>query len=31
MSMVLDSSATLAWVYADETTESIRPRFPATQ
>jgi len=27
MSLVLDSSATLAWVYTDETTESIREVF----
>jgi predicted nucleic acid-binding protein len=27
MSLVLDSSATLAWVYTDETTESIRQVF----
>ena len=27
MSMVLDSSATLAWVYSDETTEPIRHVF----
>ena len=29
MSLVLDSSATLAWVYSDETTESIRRVFDA--
>ena len=27
MSLVLDSSATLAWIYSDETTESIRALF----
>lgn len=27
MSLVLDSSATLAWVYSDETTEAIRQVF----
>lgn len=27
MSLVLDSSATLAWIYADETTEAIRELF----
>ncbi len=29
MSLVLDSSATLAWVYGDETTEAIRELFDA--
>ena len=29
MSLVLDSSATLAWVYSDETTERIRRLFDA--
>lgn len=29
MSLVLDSSATLAWIYADETTQSIRDVFDA--
>ena len=29
MSLVLDSSATLAWVYSDETTEAIRQLFDA--
>src|SRR5713101_9898712 len=27
MSLVLDSSATLAWIYSDETTEAIRQLF----
>ena len=27
MSLVLDSSATLAWIYSDETTDSIRALF----
>ena len=27
MSLVLDSSATLAWIYSDETTEAIRLLF----
>ena len=27
MSLILDSSVTLAWVYSDETTESIRRVF----
>ena len=27
MSLVLDSSATLAWIYGDETTDSIREQF----
>ena len=27
MTLVLDSSATLAWIYADETTEAIREQF----
>ena len=27
MSLVLDSSATLAWIYSDETTEPIRQLF----
>ncbi len=25
--MILDSSATLAWIYGDETTDAIRPLF----
>lgn len=29
MSLVLDSSATLAWIYSEETTESIRQLFNA--
>ena len=29
MSLVLDSSATLAWIYSDETTERIRRLFDA--
>lgn len=29
MSLVLDSSATLAWIYSDETTEPIRRLFEA--
>ena len=29
MSLVLDSSATLAWIYSDETTEPIRRLFDA--
>ena len=29
MSLVLDSSATLAWIYSDETTEEIRQLFDA--
>ena len=29
MSLVLDSSATLAWIYSDETTEAIRQLFDA--
>ena len=29
MSLVLDSSATLAWIYSDETTDSIRRLFDA--
>ena len=29
MSLVLDSSATLAWIYSDETTNPIRPLFDA--
>jgi predicted nucleic acid-binding protein len=29
VSLVLDSSATLAWIYGDETTESIRELFDA--
>lgn len=29
MSLVLDSSATLAWIYGDETTEAIRRVFEA--
>jgi len=29
MSLVLDSSATLAWIYSDETTERIRLLFDA--
>ena len=29
MSLVLDSSATLAWIYSDETTEAIRRLFDA--
>lgn len=29
MSLVLDSSATLAWVYAEETTEAVRAVFEA--
>lgn len=29
MSLVLDSSATLAWIYSDETTNSIRLMFEA--
>ena len=29
MSLVLDSSATLAWIYGDETTDSIRRLFDA--
>ena len=29
MSLVLDSSATLAWIYSDETTEPIRHLFEA--
>ena len=29
MSVVLDSSATLAWIFADETTEPIRRVFDA--
>jgi hypothetical protein len=29
MSLVLDSSATLAWIYGDETTERIRRLFDA--
>src|ERR1700761_7150975 len=31
MSLVLDSSATLAWIYADEVTASIRQVFAALQ
>jgi hypothetical protein len=27
VSLVLDSSATLAWIYSDETTDSIRALF----
>ena len=29
MSLVLDSSATLAWIYGDETTDAIRAVFEA--
>ncbi len=29
MSLVLDSSATLAWIYGDETTDSVREVFDA--
>ena len=29
MSLVLDSSATLAWIYSDETTDAIRQLFDA--
>ena len=29
MSLVLDSSATLAWIYSDETTDPIRRLFDA--
>ena len=29
MNLVLDSSATLAWIYSDETTEAIRQLFDA--
>ena len=29
MSLVLDSSVTLAWIYSDETTESVRRLFEA--
>ena len=29
MSLVLDSSATLAWIYGDETTDPIRRLFDA--